>query len=136
MPPIDRDIDFLSDYSELHLGTNLANNDTDSDGMPDLWEIEYGLNPADPSDASLDCDSDGLSDLAELNMGTDPTNPDSDGDLFGDGVEVSIRSDPTDPMTPWLFIVSYIITGIIIIVLIFRMEVIYKKARDRTPNFA
>ncbi|MCH7397000.1 hypothetical protein MM236_03330 [Belliella sp. DSM 107340] len=26
--------------------------DTDQDGMPDLWEVENGLDPRDPSDAN------------------------------------------------------------------------------------
>ncbi|GEM_PF-6137804 len=90
------------------------------------WEAKYDL---DPSNAPLDYDSDCLSNLVEFNIGTDPTNTNSDGDLFGDGVEVSTRSDPTDPMTPWLFIVSYIIAEMIITVLIFRMEIIYKKSK-------
>ncbi|MHC1579048.1 MAG: hypothetical protein ACXQTZ_00065, partial [Candidatus Alkanophagales archaeon] len=28
--------------------------DSDHDGMPDGWELRYGLNPDDPSDAYLD----------------------------------------------------------------------------------
>ena len=35
-------------------------NDSDSDGMPDGWEITYGLDPTDPWDAMLDGDVDGL----------------------------------------------------------------------------
>ena len=35
-------------------------NDSDSDGMPDGWEIAYGLDPTDPWDALLDGDVDGL----------------------------------------------------------------------------
>ena len=42
-------------------------NDSDSDGMPDGWEITYGLDPTDPWDAMLDGDVDGL----RLNGGTD-----------------------------------------------------------------
>jgi hypothetical protein len=39
--------------------------DSDGDGMPDYWEIQNGLNPNDPSDASLDPDGDGVSNLQE-----------------------------------------------------------------------
>ena len=31
--------------------TDPTHNDTDGDGMPDGWEIKYGLNPLDPADA-------------------------------------------------------------------------------------
>ncbi len=47
--------------------------DSDADGMPDDWEIKYGLNPFDPSDANQDLDGDGLTNLQEYQLGTDPT---------------------------------------------------------------
>jgi hypothetical protein len=46
--------------------------DRDGDGMPDAWEIQYGLNPDDPRDAALDSDGDGMSNLAEYLSGTNP----------------------------------------------------------------
>ncbi len=49
--------------------------DSDGDGIPDVWEIKYGLNPFDPSDAQLDMDGDGFTNLEEYLAGTDPTNP-------------------------------------------------------------
>jgi hypothetical protein len=48
--------------------------DSDGDGMPDSWEIAYGFNPDDASDATLDFDSDGLKNLDEYLAGTNPTN--------------------------------------------------------------
>jgi len=51
--------------------------DSDSDGMPDAWEIARGLNPRDPADAALDNDGDGVSNLAEYLAGTDPNDPKS-----------------------------------------------------------
>jgi hypothetical protein len=51
--------------------------DTDADGMPDVWETAHGFNPNDPADAALDADNDGQSNLAEYRAGTDPRNPGS-----------------------------------------------------------
>lgn len=39
--------------------------DTDSDGMPDTWETKNGLNPRDPSDASLDKNKDGYTNIED-----------------------------------------------------------------------
>ncbi len=52
--------------------------DSDRDGMPDDWEIAYGLNPDDPSDAGLDQDGDHLSNLQEYLTGSDPNSAESD----------------------------------------------------------
>ncbi|MGC8887388.1 MAG: immunoglobulin domain-containing protein [Verrucomicrobiia bacterium] len=46
--------------------------DSDNDGMPDDWEILYGLNPQDSSDANIDSDNDGLTNLQEYIAGTNP----------------------------------------------------------------
>jgi hypothetical protein len=51
--------------------------DSDSDGVPDWWELAHGLNPFDPTDAFLDFDDDGMNHLEEYLAGTDPRNPDS-----------------------------------------------------------
>lgn len=51
--------------------------DRDGDRMPDTWELEYGLNPDDPSDAAFDLDQDGSSNLAERLAGTDPLQSES-----------------------------------------------------------
>jgi hypothetical protein len=39
--------------------------DADSDGMPDTWERQHQLDPADGSDGSKDCDSDGYTNIEE-----------------------------------------------------------------------
>ena len=39
--------------------------DTDEDGMPDLWEIDYGLNPNDPDDRNDDDFGNGYTNLEE-----------------------------------------------------------------------
>lgn len=54
-----------------------ADLDSDGDGMPDKWEITYGLLPLDPRDANEDPDGDGFTNLEEYKAGTDPTDPKS-----------------------------------------------------------
>jgi len=46
--------------------------DSDHDGIPDEWELQYGLNPNDPTDASVDSDLDGYSNHDEYIAGTNP----------------------------------------------------------------
>ncbi|HTS17721.1 MAG TPA: right-handed parallel beta-helix repeat-containing protein [Verrucomicrobiae bacterium] len=47
--------------------------DWNGDGLPDEWDLQYGLNPFDPSVATNDFDGDGYSNYDEFLMGTDPT---------------------------------------------------------------
>ena len=49
--------------------------DQDGDGMPDSWEITYGLDPFDAADATVDSNGDGYTNLQEYQRGTDPTAP-------------------------------------------------------------
>jgi hypothetical protein len=49
-----------------------SNPDYDGDGLPDLWELAYGLNPRAAADAALDSDGDGMTNLDEYLAGTDP----------------------------------------------------------------
>ena len=67
-------------------------NDTDADGLPNAWELEFGLDPFDPSDANLDTDGDSLTNHEEYILGTDPTKFDTD----GDGVIDSSDAFPLD----------------------------------------
>jgi hypothetical protein len=60
--------------------------DWDADGIPDDWEIKYGLNPW-VNDADIDADGDGLTNQEEYELGLDPFNPDTDGDGILDGEE-------------------------------------------------
>ncbi len=47
--------------------------DTDGDGMPDDWELANGLDPADPSDAVLDCTGDGYTNIEKYINGISTT---------------------------------------------------------------
>ena len=46
--------------------------DTDMDGMPDEWELRWGLNPNDPSDANGDCNGDGYTNIEKYINGISP----------------------------------------------------------------
>ena len=56
--------------------------DSDHDGMPNDWEIKYGLNADDPRDAAADKDGDGFTNLEEYEAKTDPTDPKSHPDYL------------------------------------------------------
>lgn len=53
-------------------GADGARLDSDTDGMPDVWELRHGFNPLDPSDAAEDADNDGMSNLDECLRGRNP----------------------------------------------------------------
>ena len=88
-----------------------SSNDTlppDGDGMWDGWEVYYGLDPLDPTDAHYDPDDDGYdfdhdgrvdynesyTNLEEFLNGTNPYDPDTDGDTMPDGWEVEYGLNP------------------------------------------
>ncbi len=58
--------------------------DSDSDGMSDAYELFYGLNPTNATDAALNCDADSLTNLQESALMTDPYAADTDRDGFTD----------------------------------------------------
>ena len=62
--------------------TDDPNYDSDGGGIPDWWEIKYGLNPSDPKDDRIDSDGDGFDNYAEFKANTDPTDPKSHPDLI------------------------------------------------------
>lgn len=78
--------------------------DVDDDDLPDSWESQWGLDPADNGrirrgieGALGDADGDQLTNREEFLLGTDPLNADSDGDGLSDYVESrSIGSDPNN----------------------------------------
>ncbi len=100
----DTDGDGLPDIYEEEIGTDKENPDTDGDGLTDGFEVLYAS--SDPlkastlengiSDADVDADEDGLTMLEEAAQETDPLHTDTDGDGLKDGEEVKIYG--TDPL--------------------------------------
>ena len=71
--------------------------DTDGDGMPDYWEVQYGLNRTSPYSTSGifgeerdDTDGDGIINLDEYRYGGNPNSIDTDGDCLNDAYEISL----------------------------------------------
>ncbi len=77
-----------------------ATTDSDGDGLPDTWEILYGLDPADDGSvnpvngATGSPDSDGLTNAQEFTLGTKPNDSDTDDDGLNDGNEVTRGTNP------------------------------------------
>jgi hypothetical protein len=69
----------------MSIGGSVDPNDTDGDGLTDLWEDEhFGNNNGSPTPAELavsdgtgDSDGDGTPDLAEFRLGLNPSDPNS-----------------------------------------------------------
>jgi parallel beta-helix repeat protein len=55
---------------------NSVDQDDDNDGMPDVWEVQYGFDPL-TYDSDGDADGDGYSNLEEYRAGSDPTDASS-----------------------------------------------------------
>jgi hypothetical protein len=51
---------------------NNQDTDDDNDGMPDIWEVEYGLDPLNADDGQ-DADGDGFTNVVEYQYQTSPT---------------------------------------------------------------
>jgi hypothetical protein len=71
--------------------------DLDYDGMYNWWELQYGLDPTDPSDAALDLDGDNLTNLTEFIHRTNPLKRDTDGGGVWDDLEIKLNKNPLDP---------------------------------------
>ncbi len=92
--------------------------DTDGDGIPDTWELRYGLNPDDPRDAEIDVNGDGLSNLEEYERGYDPLSQDTDGDgvlntaetggLFGFITDPLLNDTDSDGLNDLIEVLYYV----------------------------
>lgn len=64
--------------SALNVTTLTTSADADNDGMPNGWEVTYGLNPNSAADATGNPDGDAANNLIEYLLGTNPTVAESD----------------------------------------------------------
>ncbi len=95
----DPDADSLSNLAEHGFATNPRSADSDSDQLPDAWELQQQLDPLLSSadfGTNGDPDADGLINLAEYRNSTSALLADSDGDSLSDGWEVHYLLDPLD----------------------------------------
>jgi alpha-tubulin suppressor-like RCC1 family protein len=90
----DPDGDGLTTITELGLGTDPYNADTNCDGLMDGTAVASNVSPTDP-----DVDADGVSNCAERQQGTNPFAADTDGDLVPDGSD-AFPLDPTRSQAP------------------------------------
>ncbi|MHA2362552.1 MAG: SBBP repeat-containing protein [Candidatus Hodarchaeales archaeon] len=82
---LDTDDDGIINVIEHLIGSNPLSNDTDSDTMPDGFEISKGLNLL-LNDGDRDLDNDQIANLYEFNNGLLIGDKDSSEDLDGDGI--------------------------------------------------
>ncbi|MEN9678813.1 MAG: hypothetical protein RIS76_4709, partial [Verrucomicrobiota bacterium] len=66
--------------------------DGDASGIPDWWELKYGLEPGTPALSAADADGDGLSNLEEFQRGSDPRSRDTDEDGLSDFQETAANA--------------------------------------------
>ena len=81
-----------------HQDWNRVDSDTDSDldGLPDYWEVQYSLNRTQRfissenlNEGLVDSDADGLVNSVEFLHGSNPMSADTDGDCIEDAIEVA-----------------------------------------------
>lgn len=80
------------------VSTNDPTVNRDGDGMPDSYELAFGLDPF-TNDADLDLDGDTLTNFDEFMRGTRPDRRDTDMDGLNDGAEVALGTNPLNPDT-------------------------------------
>jgi protein-arginine deiminase len=102
-PLLDTDFDgVLNAYEICVFHTSPFDADTDDDGMPDGWEIQYALDPVHPFDAMQDGDGDDIPNILEYLYGSSPIDSlsgapvglDADGDGYIDWLEDMYGTNP------------------------------------------
>jgi outer membrane protein assembly factor BamB len=118
---------------------NIIIKDTDSDGLPDSWEMFYNLNLSNPADAQWDADGDSLTNLKEYKLGTNPTKVDTDNDGYNDNIDAfptdpnqyKIEKKDEEPDNANLIWAIIIVVIIILALIILKFSMIIFKSRHR-----
>ncbi|MBL3811643.1 VCBS repeat-containing protein [Alteromonas macleodii] len=76
-----------NEVSDTTIQAYFATTDADNDGLPNYWELRYGLDPFSENLTVSDSDGDSLTDYQEFALGTSPLNPDSDEDGYTDDID-------------------------------------------------
>jgi len=122
---------YPSDPAHWQLTDEDINEDIDGDGIPDKWELSYGLNPNDQNDALLDLDNDLLTNLEEYKKGTNPKNCDTDNDGYNDKIDAfptdfkRFKAEPEREGLSWNnFIIIFIVIIIVLVLIILKLSII------------
>ncbi|MBC2710971.1 MAG: hypothetical protein HGJ94_08245 [Desulfosarcina sp.] len=89
-------------------GDGMGNNqdpDDDNDGMTDVWEIAYGLDPL-TNDSELDADGDGMTNISEFQADTDPMTTPANIAPDAPVIDTAIQTERVD-LTPVLVSWAY-----------------------------
>jgi hypothetical protein len=106
--------------------------DTDHDGMPDVWENLYGLNPSDPSDADTDLDNDDFTNLDEYKADTIP----NDSSSFPTTDEPIPTSQPDDKAGNVIYMGALAIIIIVVVIILVLFGVIIPKRKKKVEDDA
>lgn len=110
-----------SEFSPAFVNPTAPSGETDGDGLPDDFEVAFGLNPNSRADGALDADGDGSSNAREFRAGTNPRDPSSvlkltrfenngtDVRLFvsSGGLGTCAVETSTNVLGPWVLVQSF-----------------------------
>ena len=103
--------------------TDLEKQDSDSDGIPDYWELLNNLDPRNNSDALADFDSDNFNNLLEylghdeLPGGNDSTDPNNA--LDRPNIKYKPKSESSSSYESWQFYSILLLVVIVILIIIY-----------------
>ncbi len=104
--------------------------DSDGDTMPDLWEMDHGLNP-NLADGGYDADNDGFSNLEEYNRGTDPSDAASKPPTSAppEEEETIVDMDIIEQLLVNLMLIIIALVGLVVLVIVFIVIIVVSKLR-------